>query len=167
MSTTILKRCAVCCILMTGCSRSEETLVNLRADLVPLKIVMTDYILAESGRKLIKVEGSASYVVPLAAYEPQLEGKCFVYHDLPRPRFNLQSLRIDNQRLLRNERGIFTSRSADSARINKLREEAVMRMREVVERESFVESAMVNAKDALDAFYEKFDGYSCRIQWGK
>lgn len=167
MCTSIIKSCAVCCILVAGCSRSEEPLVSLRADLVPLKIVMTDYIFADSGRKLIKVEGSATYVVPLAAYEPFLEGKCFVYRDLPRPRFDLQSLRIDNQKLLRNERGIFTSRNADSARLNELREEAIKRMKEVVERESFVESAMVNAKDALDAFYEKFDGYSCRIQWGK
>lgn len=151
--------------VIAGCSRSGNPPASLRADLVPLKVVMTDYILADSGRKLIKVEGSANYVVPLAAYDPRLVDKCFIYHDLPRPRLDLLSLRIDGQKLLKNERGLFTSRSADSARINELREESVKKMKEVAADESFVQIAMANAKDAMKAFYGKFDGYSCSIQW--
>lgn len=167
MNVSLKRGMVLGCLMavIAGCSRSDSPPTSLRADLVPLKVVMTDYIVADSGRKLIKVEGSVSYVVPLASYEPRLEGRCFVYHNLPRPRLDLLSLRIDGQKLLRNERGLFTSRSSDSARINELREDAVKKMKEVAEDESFIQIAMANAKDAMKAFYEKFDGYSCLIQW--
>ncbi len=126
---------------------------------------MTDYIFADGGKKLIKVDGSANYVVPLAAYAPYLEGKCYKYSDMPRPRLDMLSLRIDEQKLLINERGLFTSRSADSARINDLRSEAVKKMQELAGDESLVQRAMANTVDALMAFYGKFGGYSCSIQW--
>ena len=168
MMKTTLKRGAVFCflmVLMTGCSRSDMSSVCLRADLVPLKVMMTDYIFADGGKKLIKVEGSANYVVPLAAYTPYLDGKCYRYSDMPRPRLDMLSLRIDGQKLLINERGLFTSRSADSSRINDLRNEAMKKMRELAGDESFVYIAMANTVDALRSFYEKFEGYSCSIQW--
>ena len=56
-------------VLVLGCARQEDP-VSLRADLVPLKMMVTDYLLKDQGRKLIKIEASANYVVPLSTYEP-------------------------------------------------------------------------------------------------
>ena len=84
MNVSLKRGMVLGCLMavIAGCSRSDSPPTSLRADLVPLKVVMTDYIVADSGRKLIKVEGSVSYVVPLASYEPRLEGRCFVYQRL-------------------------------------------------------------------------------------
>ena len=153
-------------VLAMGCSRPEDP-VSLRADLVPLKMMMTDYLLKDGGKKLIKIECSANYVVPLSSYEPHLDGKCFRYQDIPNPMLDMLSMRIDGQKILINKRGVFTSRRADSARINDLRNEVVKAMREQMENESYLRVARKNAEDALRAFYEKFDGYTCSVQWGK
>lgn len=167
----IMLRCLVCFALSAvsaGCTQSEdsEPPACLKADLVPLKIVMTDYISADGGSKLIMIKGSASYVVPFSALnEPSLEGKRFTYHDLPCPRLDVLSLRIDEQSLLINERGLFTSRREDSVRINELRAEAMNSMKDLMEGAAFVEHAKKNTQDALRAFYEKFDGYSCDVKW--
>lgn len=147
-----------------GCSHPEDP-VSLRADLVPLKMMMTDYVFADREKKLIKIECSANYVVPLSAHEPHLDGKCFRYTDLPCPELDMLSLRIDGQKILINKRGLLTSRSADSERINELRAKAVKAIKEYAEQESFVRVAKKNTIDALRAFYEKFDGYSCSVQW--
>lgn len=143
----------------------ERAPVSFRSDFVPLKVVMTDYVIADGGSKLFKIEGSAQLIVPLAGCEPELVGKCFKYRDLPRPVVDALSVKIDNQVLFRNDRGLFTSRQADSQRINELRAKAAEEMRALAGSETHVQQAMRVTADALRQFYEKFDGYSCSLQW--
>ncbi len=152
--------------ILVGCgNESPQPPVCLRSDLVPLKVVMTDYIIDGDGDKLFKIEGSAQLIVPLASHEPRLNGRCFEYLDLPRPVVDTLSTRIDRQVLILNERGLFTSQKADSKRINELRAAAAKAMQELAGSELHVQCAMKNAADVLRKFYEKFDGYTCTIQW--
>ncbi len=163
-------RCICICVffvlvMFAGCREKPPHPVSFRSDFVPLKVEMTDYIIADGGDKLFKIRGSAQLIVPLGGYEPECKNKCFIYSNLPRPTVDALSVRIDNQVLLQNDRGLFTTRNADSERINKLREEAAMKMKEVAGLETHVQQAMKITADALREFYEKFDGYSCSINW--
>ena len=150
---------------LVGCSDDTPPPTSLRADLVPMKIVMTDYIIDNGGEKLFKIEGSAQLIVPLASHEPELNGKCFKYTKLPRPKVDVSSVTFDKQVLVQNERGLFTSRKADSQRINKLRENSAEEMKKIAGAEAHIQAAMKVTADVMREFYEKFDGYSCSIQW--
>lgn len=150
--------------LLAGCGKDEPSPVTFRSDFVPLKVVMTDYILEDGGSKLFKIQGSAQLIVPLAGYEPELQGKCFKYSNLPRPVVDTLSTTIDRQEILCNERGIFTSRNADSGRINALRATAAKKMQEIAGCETHVQEAMKSTTDALRRFYEKL-GYTCSCSW--
>ena len=151
-------------ITLCGCEKSSPPPASIRSDFVPLKVVMTDYIFEDGGDKLFKIQGSAQLIVPLASYEPQRDGKCFVYEELPRPIVDEVSVMIDNQVLIRNERGIFTSLKADSNRINKLRADAAEEMKKLAGNNAHVQQAMEITANAMRKFYEKFDGYTCTIK---
>lgn len=152
-------------MLLAGCSDDTPTPTSFRADFVPLKIVMTDYIFDNDGGKLFKIHGSAQLVVPLSSYEPELQGKCFKYTNLPRPIVDELSVKFDKQVLIQNDRGLFTSRKADSKRINELRKTAAEEMVKIAGSEPHIQQAMKATVNAMREFYEKFDGYSCSIQW--
>lgn len=151
--------------LLAGCSDDTPPPTSIRADLVPLKIEMTDYIFDNGGEKLFKIQGSAQLVVPLSSHQPVLNGKCFEYKKLPKPTVDENSVTFDKQVLIQNDRGLFTSRKADSRRINELREEAAKRMKEIAGSKPNVQHAMNATVSAMREFYEKFEGYSCSIQW--
>ena len=150
--------------ILVGCRKDNHQPATFRSDFVPLKVVMTDYILEDGGSKLFKIQGSAQLIVPLAGYEPELQGKCFKYSNLPRPVVDTLSTAIDDQVILCNERGPFTTRKADSNRINALRATAAEKMMEIAGCETHVQEAMKSTTDTLRRFYEKF-GYTCSCSW--
>jgi len=153
---------ALLLVAIAGCDEDAPP-VAFRSDFVPLKVVMTDYII-DGDEKLFKIQGSAQLIVPLAGCEPVQDGNCFRYLALPKPVVDSLSVRIDNQVLLQNDRGFFTSRNADSKRINELRAEAARKMQNIAGSEPHVQQAMKITRDALRQFYEKF-GCSCSLQW--
>lgn len=156
---------AVGAMLIVGCDHEDAPPVSFRSDFVPLKVVMTDYIIDDGGTKLFKIQGSAQLIVPLSGCEPKLNGRCFEYTNLPRPVVDGLSVRIDNQVLMVNERGFFTTRDADSKRVNELRADAAKKMKEIAGSEAHVQKAMTVTVNALRQFYEKFSGYSCSVEW--
>ena len=152
--------------IMVGCDEEEsQPLVSLRSDLVPLKVIMTDYVKDGGGEKLLKIECSAQLIVPLANCKPERDGdkfKCL----LPQPVVDTTSTKIEKQTLVWNERGFFTSQKADSKRINDLRKEAAKAMQELAGSKDFVDHARRNTEDVLHAFYRK-SGYQCSVEWEK
>lgn len=156
---------SVIAILLVGCQGDKESQqVVFRSDFVPLQVEMTDYIFADGGKKLFRITGSVQLIVPLASYEPKLNGKCFEYQNLPKPVVDPLSLNIGEQVLVLNDRGLFTSRKEDSSRINELRKEAAEEMEKIAGADIHVQEAMKNTAEALKAFYNKF-GYSCSLDW--
>ena len=150
--------------LIAGCSKESGQPIQRRADLVPLKIVMTDYIFADGGEKIIKIQGSAQMIVPLGSFEPSLKKNKYVYTNLPQPKVDDQSVVIDKQELLLNERGFFTTRAADSEKINAIRKKAAEEMKKTAGSEAHVQRAKVITEEVLRAFHKMF-GYECQITW--
>ena len=165
----LMKICGfVLCILLAGCSQEDTAnQVSFRADFVPLKVYMTDYVMKDGGEKLVKIEGSAQLIVPVSIDDPKREGNCFVYESLPRPVVDVQSVRIDRQVLVQNGRGWFESLPENVKTFNEIREEAKQSMIKIVGSKVHVQMAMTSTADALRQFYEKF-GYRCEIRkWEK
>lgn len=156
--------------MMVGCGgngNDSQPKVIFRADLVPLKVAMTDYVIDWDGEKLFKIEGSAQLIVPLADHKPTLKGRTVEYLGLPQPRVDNLSCRIDSQKPILNVRGWFTSQKADSKRINELRKEAAVEMQKVAGNEKHIQIAKKNAEEVLCAFYKKLGHEGCSIKWEK
>lgn len=152
------------CVLLAGCGQEEPSKpVSFRADLVPLKVCMTDYIIEDGGEKLVKIEGSAQLMVPVSSYDPKRDGDCYVYESLPYPVVDEATARIDKQVLMQNGRGWFETLPANSKTFNRLRAEAKENMIKIAGDKKHVQMAMKTTADALRKFYEKF-GYKCEIK---
>ena len=157
-------------LTLVGCDEDQVDTwqpPELKKELVPLKIVMTDYVFADGGDKFIKFEGSAEYVVPLnSSSSPDCNKveKKIHYKKLLRPYLDRKSVRIDKLEILNGERGCFTSLKNDNERYNELRKDVGKKMGDFAKDESFEKVAMSNAKDAISGFYKKF-GYECVIEW--
>ena len=150
--------------IMVGCEEEKsQQVVTLRSDFVPLKVMMTDYVIAEDGAKLFKIEGSVQLIVPLADCDIKREGNTIEYSKVPRPKVDNLSARIDKQTLILNERGLFTSRTADSKKINEIRKEAAEEMKKLAGSDTFAQLAMKDTEQALRAFYG--DNYKCSVKW--
>ena len=150
-------------VLLAGCGQKESSNpVSFRADLVPLKVYMTDYIIVDGGEKLVRIEGSAQLIVPVSSYDPRREGDCFVYESLPCPVVDEVTARIDKQILIHNDRGWFETLPTNSDKFNKLRAEAKKNMIEIAGNDKHKQIAKATTKDALRTFYGKF-GYDCKI----
>lgn len=156
---------SVIAILLVGCQDDKESKpVEFRSDFVPLQVEMTDYIFADGGKKLFRIKGSVQLKVKLEGCKTELNGKCFEYQNLPKPEVEPPSLKIEEQVLVLNDRGLFTSRKEDSSRINELRKVAAEEMEKIAGADIHVQEAMKNTAEALSAFYKKF-GYSCSLDW--
>lgn len=162
----------ILCLGLFGCDRANEekpTKPERISDLVPLKVVMSDFAtFGKGGDKLLyRIRASALITIPLneAKIDDSNLPKVKV-SNIPLPMVDSHSIKFEEVCLIDARRSIFTSREKFGKMHDNLKSEAAKRFHKCANDKFIIQEAKRRADKCIRGFYQEFK-CDADIEWRK
>lgn len=155
--------------LFCGCGSHDEDIVFERlSDIVPLKVVITDFAEIDSGgvKATYRIKGSALLTSSMNAVDVEFKENSVVINNLPVPSVDDNSIKFEDGQveLLDAQRGLFTSVNKAVKVHNELYSNAHKAIKAAASDPKVVEEAQKFMKQTIEGFYKGFDK-TVTIRW--
>ena len=149
-------------IILCGCgSRDRGTSVERLSEIVPLKVIVTDFAEIDKGgvTATYRIRGSALLTSSFALANISQKEQSIEIGDLPIPSVDERSIKFDDGavELLDAQRGAFTSIRSATKKHEELFAAAHKAIKDTASDPKVVEEAQVLAKQTIEGFYKKLD----------